>query len=91
MNELIPSGTLLSSPLSTATLGIGKYLWPKMNQDETVFVFHVGLFRYKRMPFGFCNASATFQRTLDILLSPFRWRSCLVCLDDVIIFSRNIE
>ena len=44
------------------------------------------------MPFGLTNAPATFQRTLDIHLSPFKWRSCLVFyLDDVIVFSKPVE
>ncbi len=34
---------------------------------------------------------ATFQRLLDILLSRYRWRTCLVYLDDAIIFSRKFE
>ena len=43
------------------------------------------------MPFGLCNAPATFQRTLDILLAGLRWQSCLVYLEDIIVFSRSIE
>ena len=43
------------------------------------------------MPFGLTNAPATFQRTLDILLASFKGRSCLVYLDDVIIYSNDYE
>ena len=43
------------------------------------------------MPFGLTNTPATFQRTLDIVLSQFKWKTCLVYLDDVIVFSKNIE
>ena len=35
------------------------------------------------------NAPATIQRAVDILLSPFRWKSCSVYLDDIIIFSKS--
>ena len=61
------------------------------DRDKTAFVFHSGLYRYKGMPFGLTNAPATFQRTLDIHLSQYKWKSCLVYLDDVIIFSRNLD
>ncbi|CDF40047.1 unnamed protein product [Chondrus crispus] len=39
------------------------------------------------MPFWLTNAPATFQRAMDILLSSFRWKCCLVYLDDIMIFS----
>ena len=42
----------------------------KKDQDKTIFVCHAGIYQYKRMPFGFTNASARFQRTMDILLGP---------------------
>ena len=43
------------------------------------------------MLFGLCNAPATFQRTVDILFSGYKWKTCFVYLDDVIIFSKSIE
>ncbi len=49
------------------------------------------MFQFKRMPFGLGNAPATFQRALGILLSGYRWRTCSVYLDDVIVFSSTFE
>ncbi len=49
------------------------------------------VFNWRRMPFGLCNAPATFQRTIDILLTGYRWRSCLVYLEDVIVFSTTFD
>ena len=43
------------------------------------------------MPFGLCHAPATFQRTVDMLLSGYRWRTCLVYLVDIIVFSNTAE
>ena len=43
------------------------------------------------MPFGLTNAPATFQRALDIVLTKFKWKSCLVYIDDILIFSKTVE
>ena len=61
------------------------------DRDKTTFTCHKGTFRYLRMPFGLRNAPATFQRALDIILSGVRWQTCLIYLDDVIVFSRSTE
>ena len=61
------------------------------DRDKTTFTSYLGTFRYTRMPFGLRNARATFQRALDIVLSGVRWQSCLIYLDDVIVFSRTTE
>ena len=61
------------------------------DRDKTTFTTFMGTFRHKRMPFGLRNAPATFQRALDMILSGVRWQTCLVYLDDVIVFSRNVQ
>ena len=61
------------------------------DRDKTTFTCHAGTYRFLRMPFGLCNAPATFQRAMDILLAGLRWKSCLVYLDDIIVFSRTAE
>ena len=38
-------------------------------RDKTTFTCHEGTYRSTRMPFGLRNATATFQRTVDIVLS----------------------
>lgn len=59
--------------------------------DKTAFVTRRGIFRWKVMPFGLCNAPATFQRLMDIVLSGVNFEICLVYLDDVIIFGSAVE
>ena len=61
------------------------------DRDKTTFTCHAGTYRFTRMPFGLCNAPAAFQRTVDILLMRYKWKTCLVYLDDIIIFSKSVD
>lgn len=58
---------------------------------KTAFTTKYGLFEYVTMPFGLCNATATFQRVIELALSGLQWTECLVYLDDVIVFSKNFS
>lgn len=59
------------------------------SQDRTAFCTPNGLFEFKVLPFGLCNAPATFQRLMDLILSGLQWSACLVYLDDIIIVGKN--
>ena len=59
------------------------------DQEKTAFCTTEGLFEFTKMPFGLCNAPATFQRLMDLILSGLQWQSCLVYLDDIIIIGRT--
>ena len=61
------------------------------DQQRTAFSTADGLFEFKVMPFGLCNAPATFQRLMDLILAGLQWSNCLVYLDDVIILGRNFH
>ena len=61
------------------------------DRDKTTFICPRGMYRYRTMPFGLCNAGATFQRLMDVVMSGLHLDVCLVYLDDIIIFSRTVE
>ena len=50
---------------------------------KTAFATHSGLFQFRVMPFGLCNAPATFERLMDQVLQGLRWSRFLVYLDDI--------
>ena len=59
-------------------------------QKKAAFVTNEGLFQFRVMPFGLCNAPATFERLMDRVLCGMRWSRCLVYLDDVISFGKTV-
>ena len=54
-------------------------------------MFQAVMYQFSRIALGLMNALATFQRMLDILLSSYRWKSCLIYLDDIIILSKDYD
>ena len=76
---------------STMDLASGYWQIPMHPEDipKTAFITHEGLYEWTRMPFGLCNAPATFQRFMDVVLAGFKWVCTLVYLDDVVVFSRT--
>ena len=48
-----------------------------------------GLFQWNVLPFGLTSAGATFERLMERVLSGLHWETCLIYLDDVIIFAKD--
>ena len=43
------------------------------------------------MLFGLCNAPATFQRLMQVVLSGLEWDCCFVYIDNILIASRSFD
>jgi hypothetical protein len=61
------------------------------DQEKTTFTTPWGTFMYSKMPFGLMNASATFQRAMDIVFSEEKDKFVVIYLDDIIVYSKTDE
>ena len=59
--------------------------------EKSAFVVRGGLYSWRVMPFGLCNAPSTFERLMERVLSGLHWETLLVYLDDVIVFGKTIQ
>ena len=57
------------------------------SKSITAFVTPDGLFQFKRMPFGLCNAPATFQRYVDKCLRGLIGVTCAAFFDDCLVYT----
>lgn len=83
----------LARPTIFSMLDIISEYWQipvtEQDRDMTTFSCQSETCRFKRMLFRLMNASATFRRTSNILLSGHNRKTCLVYLDGCLIFSKN--
>ncbi|RVW21445.1 Pro-Pol polyprotein [Vitis vinifera] len=56
------------------------------DQEKTTFTCPFGTFAYRRMPFGLCNAPATFQRCMLSIFSDMVERIMEVFMDDITVY-----
>ena len=61
------------------------------SRAKTAFTTHCGLYKFNRMPFGVCNAPATFQRLMQVVLAGLEWDCCFVYIDDILVASKSFK
>ena len=50
-----------------------------------------GLYEYVRMPFGLCNAPASFSCLMEACHGDQNYETLLIYLDDILVFSSTVE
>ena len=61
------------------------------DEEKTAFLTRYGLFEYVVMPFGLCNAPATFQAFINEVLREYLDVFCSAYLDDILVYSDSKE
>lgn len=61
------------------------------DKEKLAFITPFGTYEWNYMPFGFVNAPSIFQRAISETLDPELYISCLVYVDDIIIFSDDFD
>ena len=61
------------------------------DREKSAFISRKGLYEFKVLPFSLCNAPATFERLIEIVLAGLHWETCLVYLDDIIVCGKTFE
>ncbi|UYV61801.1 hypothetical protein LAZ67_1006658, partial [Cordylochernes scorpioides] len=85
----------LSSARYYSTMNLKTGYWQvevdERDREKTAFVTPDGLYEFMVMPFGLCNAPATFERMMDNVLMGLKWNICLCYLDDIVVYSDTFE
>ncbi|RVW66470.1 Transposon Ty3-I Gag-Pol polyprotein [Vitis vinifera] len=61
------------------------------DQEKTTFTCPLETYAYRRMPFGLCNAPATFQRCMLSIFSDMVERFMEVFMDDITIYGSAFD
>ena len=61
------------------------------DQSKTTFTCPFGTFAYRCMPFGLCNAPATFQRCMMAIFSDFCEKIVEVFMDDFSVYGTSFD
>ena len=70
-------------------LVITKLLWPY--QEKTIFTCPYGTFAFRRIPFGLCNAPATFQICMMSMFSDLVEEAMEIFMNDFLVYGSNFE
>ncbi|PIN12571.1 DNA-directed DNA polymerase [Handroanthus impetiginosus] len=61
------------------------------NQEKTTFTCPYGTFAFRRMPFGLCNAPATFQRCMMAIFTDMVENFLEVFMDDFSVYGNSFD
>ena len=60
-------------------------------KEKSAFATRTGLWQWNVLPFGLTSAPSTFERLMETVLRGLHWRTLLIYLDDIIVFSKDLD
>ena len=60
-------------------------------KEKSAFSTRAGLYQWRVMPFGLCNAPSTFERLMESIFAGLQHEIMLLYLDDLIVFAPTIQ
>ncbi|XP_062094231.1 uncharacterized protein LOC133800291 [Humulus lupulus] len=61
------------------------------DQEKTTFACPYGTFAFRRIPFGLCNAPATFQRCMIAIFSDMVEKGIVIFMDDFFVYGFSFD
>ena len=58
---------------------------------KTAFITMFGLYECPRLTMGLSGSPLTYQALVELVLNGLNWITCVIYLDDVIVFSKSFE
>ncbi|GJQ98379.1 reverse transcriptase domain-containing protein [Tanacetum coccineum] len=86
--------TCFSIDVIEEILRVGEYFQIPIDpndQEKTTFTCPFGTYAYRRMPFGLCNAPATFQRCMLAIFHDMIEESVKIFMDDFSVFENSFD
>lgn len=85
----------LSGSKHFSTMDLASGYWQievhPQDQAKTAFVTKSGLYQFTVLPFGLANGPSTFERCMETVLHGLQWQTCLIYLDDIIVFAESLD
>ncbi|KAL1920943.1 uncharacterized protein VTP21DRAFT_11578 [Calcarisporiella thermophila] len=92
INDILDAlhGATVFSTLDAAS-GYWQVALKEEDRPKATFVTRYGTYQFRVMPFGLCNAPATFQRLMEHVLDGMLWKNVVVFIDDINVYSRTFD